>query len=158
MLKRILLASIMTCLALAGTSCFEPSPPKAEYIDYEITNVHLQGIVVNFYFDVENPNPLPIDVSKYSYTIYINNREFLKESRAGFNLPANGRERITIPVTLRYDRVFGTALSVLELIAQGKKSISFRIEGELYAGTMGVTVGTPMKASGTIPLPESINR
>jgi LEA14-like dessication related protein len=158
MIRRILLVLILAGLTVAGTSCFQPSPPKAEYIDHEITNVHMQGIVVNFYFDVENPNPVPIDVSKYSYTIYIDNSEFLKESRAGFNLPANGKKRIAIPVTLRYDRVFGTALSVLELIAQGKKNISYRIDGELYAGAMGVTVGTPMKASGTIPLPENITR
>ena len=157
MFKKILLVSILACLALAVTSCVQPSPPKAKYIDYEITTVHLQGIVVNYYFDVENPNPLPIDVSKYSYTIYINNRVFLKESRAGFNLPANSKKRITIPVTLRYDRVFGTAQSVLQLIAQGKDNISYRIDGEIHAGTMGVTVGTPMKASGTIPLPKDIN-
>ncbi len=156
MLKRFHLVAILSCLALTAISCVQPSPPKAQYIDYEITRVTLQGINVSFYFDVENPNPLPLDVSKYSYTIYINDREFLSENRSGFNLPANGKKRIAIPVTLRYESVFGTVSSVLELIAQGKKNISYRIEGEIHAGTMGITIGTPMKASGTIPLPKDI--
>lgn len=157
MIKKILLISILFGIALNLSSCVQPSPPKAEYLDYEITNVTLQGIKVSFYFDVENPNPLPIDVSKYSYKVFINDREFLSENRAGFNLPANGKKKITIPVNLRYEQVFGTALSVLELIARDEDTISYRIEGEVYAGTMGITFGTPIKASGTIPLPKDIN-
>ncbi|MEE8637741.1 MAG: LEA type 2 family protein, partial [Candidatus Margulisiibacteriota bacterium] len=103
MKKKILIALILISSALVLSSCFEPSPPKAEYLDYEITNVTLQGIQVSFYFDVENPNPLPIDVSKYSYKVYINNRELLSQKRAGFNLPANGKKKIAIPVNIRYD-------------------------------------------------------
>jgi LEA14-like dessication related protein len=157
MIKKILIALILISPALILSSCFEPSPPKAEFLDYEITNVTLQGIQVSFYFDVENPNPLPIDISKYSYQVFINDREFLSENRAGFNLPANGKKKITIPVNLRYEQVFGTALSVLELIARGEETISYRIQGSISVGTMGITASTPLKASGTIPLPKDIN-
>ncbi len=157
MFKKILVTVILFSFVLLLTSCIEPSPPKATYLEYKIWNVTLQGIEVRFFFDVENPNPLPIDVSKYSYKIYINDRELLSENRAGFNIPANGKKMITIPVNIRYEQVFDTALSVLELIARGEDTISYRIEGEISAGTMGITVGTPIKASGTIPLPKDIN-
>ena len=156
-MKNFSVTLLLFALALSAASCFEPTPPKAEYIDYQISRVTLQGIDVDFYFDVENANPLPIDVSKYAYKVYINNRLLLSESRAGFNLPAKSKKRITIPVNVRYERVFGTALSLVQLIARGEDSVAFRIEGEVSAGTMGVTVGTPLKASGTIPLPKNVN-
>lgn len=157
MLRKAVIIPILFSVAIFLSSCFEPSPPKVEYLNYEISRVTLQGINVNFYFDVENPNSLPIDVSKYSYKVYINNRELLSEEEAGFNLPANAKKKITIPVNIRYDQVFGTALSILELIARGDDTISYRIQGEINAGTMGITAGTPIKASGTIPLPKEIN-
>jgi len=157
MSRKTALALVILSLPLVLSSCVQPSPPKAEYLDYEITKMHLEGIVVHFYFDIENPNPLPIEIAQYSYTIYINDREFMKEVQPGFNLPASGKKRVTIPVTLRYESVFGTALSVLELVAQGKTSISFRIDGKISAGAMGVYVQTPLQASGTIPIPKEIN-
>jgi len=143
--------------ALGLTSCFEPSPPKAEYKDYEISRITLQGFEVNYYFEVENPNPVPLDISSYSYKVYINNREFLSENRAGFRLPPSGKQTITIPVNIRYDRLFGTAISIVERIAKGADTIDFRIEGSLRAGIAGVTVKTPIKASGKIPIPRDIN-
>lgn len=157
MLRRLFVLSLILSLsALALSSCFQPAAPKAEFVEYKISNVTLEGIEAHFFFNISNTNPLPIDVSWYSYKVYINDREFLSEKQGGFNIPANGKKLISIPVTLRYEQVFGTALSVLELIAGGKDSISYRIEGSINAGTMGITVSTPIKASGTIPLPKEV--
>ena len=157
MIKKGIILFALFLLALGSISCFEPSPPKAKYKDYEISRVTLQGFEIDFYFDVDNPNPVPIDISGYSYQVYINNREFLSENRAGFRLPSSGKETITIPVYVRYDRLFGTAISIVERIAKGENTIDYRIEGSLRAGVAGISVKTPLKASGKIPIPKDIN-
>jgi LEA14-like dessication related protein len=156
MRKELFVIPILFALALALCSCVQPSPPKVDYLNYEIARVTVQGIEVNFFFEVKNPNSLPIDIYKYSYKIFINNQEFLSENRSGFNLAANEKQKITIPVQIRYDRLFGTALSIVERLAKGKDSVDFRIEGNLDAGTLGLSVQTPLNASGTIPLPKDI--
>ncbi|MDD5382914.1 MAG: LEA type 2 family protein [Candidatus Margulisbacteria bacterium] len=155
-MKKLILIPVLFLISFILTSCVEPKAPTAEYLNYEISRVTLEGIEVNFNFDVSNPNPLPVDVSKYAYKVYINNNEFLSENRPGFNLPANNKKRIVIPVSIRYDRLFGSAAAVLQQMAQGTDKIDYRIEGSVSAGAMGVTVGTPIKASGTIPLPKNI--
>jgi LEA14-like dessication related protein len=153
MIKRIL---ILILALLSLSACFEPSPPKVNYQDYQISRVTLEGIEVSFNFEVDNPNPLGIDISSYAYKVFINDREFLSEKRAGFNLPASNKKKIAIPVNIRYDRLFGSAASVAERLLKGENKIDYRIEGNMNAGVMGVTLGIPIKASGTIPLPKDI--
>jgi LEA14-like dessication related protein len=156
MVKKIIFCSLLLGLAIVTTSCIQPSPPKAEFIEYKVRDITAQGIDVDFYFDVENENPLPIDVSQYSYKVYINEREFISKVKGGFNLPANSKKLINIPVHLGYTQVFGSLLAVAEAIARGEDIIRYRIEGSISAGTMGIQVHTPIKASGTIPLPKDI--
>ncbi|MBU0671803.1 MAG: LEA type 2 family protein [Candidatus Margulisbacteria bacterium] len=156
MLKKTLIIPILISVAFILSSCIQPSPPKAEFLEYKIADITAQGIEVNFWFNVANENPLSIDVSKYDYKVFIENQELLVEERGGFNLPANSKKLIKIPVFIGYGRLFGSVLAVAQRIAEGRDTISYRIEGSLTAGTMGVTVATPIKASGTIPLPKDI--
>lgn len=156
MIRKIIISTTLVCLALISTSCFQPSAPKAEFLEYKIADITLEGIEVNFFFNVENSNPLPIDIAKYDYKVYIENQELLNEERKGFNLPGNSKKIIKIPVMIRYDKLFGSVLAVVQRIAQGNDTISYRIEGSVSAGTLGFTFHTPIKASGKIPLPKDI--
>ncbi len=156
MIRKISCSIALFLCVLILTSCVEPSPPKAEFVDYKIAAITPQGIRVDFLFNVENSNPLGIDISSYSYKVYINEQEFLSETRRGFNLPANSKKSIEIPVTIRYERLFGTAVSVLERIAKGEDTISYHIEGKINTKVADIVFGTPFKSSGTIPLPRDI--
>jgi LEA14-like dessication related protein len=156
MLRKITYALFVFTCALLLSSCAQPSPPKAEFVEYKIAAVTLEGIRVNFIFKVNNPNPLGVNISSYSYKVYINDQEFLSETRPGFNLDANGTNLIELPVVIRYDRLFGTTASVLERIARGENTISYRIEGKINTKVAEISFGTPFKASGTIPLPKDI--
>ena len=143
-------------LALLSISCFQPAAPTAQFLEYKIADITLEGIEVNFFFNVENSNPLPIDITKYDYKVYIEDQELLNEEREGFNLPGNSKKMIKIPVMIRYSKLFGSVLAVAQRLAQGNKTLSYRIEGSISAGTLGFTFITPIKASGTIPLPKDI--
>ena len=157
MLRKVAFTVFIFTCALLLSSCVQPSPPKAEFVEYKIAAVTLEGIRVNFIYKVKNPNPLGVNVSSYSYKVYINDQEFLSESRPGFNIDANGTSLIEIPVIIRYDKLFGTAVSVLERIAKGEDTISYRIEGKINTKVADIVFGAPFESSGTIPLPREIN-
>ncbi|MFH1347178.1 MAG: hypothetical protein ABIH22_00630, partial [Candidatus Margulisiibacteriota bacterium] len=77
MIKKIFLGLTLLSLALISTSCVNLSAPKAEFLEYKIADITTEGIEVNFFFNVENSNPLPIDVSKYDYKVFIEDKELL---------------------------------------------------------------------------------
>ena len=156
MFKKCVLLISVFLVALTLTSCVELSAPKVKYLNYEIYRVTGTGIEVNFYFDVENPNPIPIDITNYSYKIYINNREFLAENRPGFSLSSSEKKKITLPVNITYDRLIGTVGGLIEGLLKEEKTISYKIEGNISAGALGVIASAPIAASGTIPIPKDI--
>ncbi|MBN2058549.1 MAG: LEA type 2 family protein [Candidatus Saganbacteria bacterium] len=157
MKKHFIVPFVLAFCALLVSSCVQPSAPEAQFIEYKVAGVSSQGIEVNFFFNIKNKNPLPIDINNYSYKVYIEGQELLNEERGGFNLGANSEKIIHIPVMIKYQNVFGSINAVIQRIAQGKKTISYSIDGSLNAGSMGLTVTTPIKASGEIPLPQDLN-
>jgi LEA14-like dessication related protein len=154
MFQKVLLAAVLVGLTLTVVSCVQPSPPTANFLEYKIAGINPQGVEVNFFFQTENPNPLAVDITKYNYKVYINNQEFLVEDRPGFSLAANAKQLIKIPVTISFGRLYGSALQVIQALANGQTSIDYRIEGSLSAGFMGANFITPIKAAGAIPIPK----
>lgn len=157
MIKKILMILCLFVIGLTLSSCIQPQPPKAEFLEYKIAGITPQGIEVNFWFNTENPNPLPIDITEYDYKVFIEGQEVLTEKRKGFNLPANGKKLIKIPVMISYEKVLGGVLRVAQRIAMGNDKISYRIEGSISAGMAGITVSTPIKASGNVVIPKNVN-
>jgi len=136
--------------------CVQLDSPKVKYIDYSINRITTDGVEVNFYFDVTNKNPVTLDVANYSYNVYINNKKIITQTGSGFSLDANATKRITLPVFIRYEGVFGAALSLIESIVRGEKEMDYRIDGTISAGAMGLTASSPINASGKIKIPTNI--
>jgi len=142
---------LLASMFIAG--CVSLEPPKVTYLDSRVSRVTLEGVQLDFFFNVANNNPIPLDISGYSYKIYVNDRELLSENRAGFNLPANQTKSITLSTFVRFDRVLDAALNVVASILAGKMYLDYRVEGSISAGTLGVTVTAPLKASGRVNIP-----
>jgi LEA14-like dessication related protein len=143
-------------LLILLTGCVTLDPPKMTYLDAQVTKVTLEGTEVNFLFNAENTNPIPIEVTNYAYKVEINGRELLSESRPGFSLPANGKQRISIPVFVRYDRVLDSVLDVAVRILAGNMYLDYKVEGTLTVGTLGISATTPLKASGQVRIPKEL--
>jgi LEA14-like dessication related protein len=156
MIKKAFLMLFFLSLSLVLSSCVQPSAPTVQYQNYYLGQVTAQGIEVNFNFEVGNDNPIPLDVTNYSYKIFINDNELIAASHEGFSLPASGKTKVTIPAFVRYDQLFGSVLSLLDRMAKGINTFDYRVEGNLSAGVLGLTVSTPLKAAGTIPIPKNI--
>jgi len=138
------------------TGCVSLEPPKVAYLDSRVSRVTLEGAQVDFYFNVENKNPVPIDISGYSYKIFINDRELLSETQNGFSLPSNEPKKITLPIFVRYNQVFDSLIGVAANILAGKMYFDYKVEGSVSGGTMGLTVTAPLKASGRIVIPKEM--
>lgn len=136
------------------TGCIQLDAPKVTYIDSKVTRVTLEGAQVDFLFDVQNKNPIPLEVSSYSYTIHINGRRLLSDNRSGFSIGSNEKKRISLPIFVRYDRVFDSVLGIAANILAGKMYFDYKIEGSLSAGTSGLTVSAPIQASGRVKIPK----
>jgi LEA14-like dessication related protein len=157
MFKRIALyLPILLVVALLLVGCDKVASPEATFKDYTISRVTFEGIEVAFNFTVNNPNPVALDVTDYSYKIFLNDKEFLADTRPGFSLPSAEKAEISIPVMIRFDKLFGTAVSILEKLAKGENTINFKVEGSFTAGALGLKVGVPLKAEGVIPIPKDL--
>ncbi|MDD5594528.1 MAG: LEA type 2 family protein [Candidatus Margulisbacteria bacterium] len=156
MKRRIVALFFLLSLALVLTSCVQPSPPEVKYLNYTLGRLMADGLEVNFNFEVFNPNPIPLNVTNYSYKIYINEKELASASREGFSLAASAKSRVTILAFVRYDQLFGSVVSLLDRLSKGINTFDYRIEGEVNAGLLGLTVSTPIRAAGTIPIPKDV--
>lgn len=155
-MKKIIVVSCLLLVVSLLTGCVQLDAPKVKYIDYRINRINTEGVEVNFYFDVTNKNPVSLDVANYSYNVYINNKKILTQTGHGFSLAANATQRITLPVFVRYEGVFGAALSIIESLARGEKEMDYRVDGSISAGAMGLTASAPINASGKIKIPTNI--
>lgn len=141
-------------LLLSG--CVNLESPKVEYKDYTIGQIAADGITANFNFDVTNTNPIDLNIANYSYQVFINDKKIVEQTGAGFTLPANKASKITLPVFIKYEGVFGAAVSILESLAKGEQEMKYRVEGTISGGTMGVNVSSPIKAEGKLKIPSNI--
>ena len=156
MIKKAFSLLFLLSLGLVLSSCVQPSAPEVKYVDYKLGRMMSDGIEVNFNFEVSNPNPIPLDVTSYSYKVFINDKELASASREGFTLPASDKTKVIIPAFVRYDQLFGSVLSLIDRMSKGNNTFDYRVEGNISAGVLGLTVGAPLKASGTIPIPKNI--
>lgn len=150
-MKKIFFLIFCLLLLFAISGC-NLSEPKANYVGSKVTKVDLQGVETEFYFDIDNPNPLSIEISEFDYNVFINGRELLTEHRPGFAVEANSKKRITIPVFARYDRIFDSLLGATTNFMNGKGELEYKIEGSMQAGTAGLRVPVSLGAQGKIDL------
>ena len=156
MIKKAFFALFLLSLGFVLSSCVQPSAPDVKYVDYKLGRITSEGLEVNFNFEVSNPNPIPLDVTNYSYKVFINDKELVSADHQGFSLAAAAKTRVAIAAVVRYDQLFGAAASLLANMVKGVNSFDYRVEGNLNAGALGLTVSTPLKASGTIPIPKEM--
>lgn len=136
------------------TGCIQLEAPKANYRDVRVSNVTLQDVRLDFMFDIENKNPIAVEITNYTYQVEINGRELVNNTGGGISIEAQGSKMITLPVQLRWDRVFDSVVSVAANLMAGRMYLDYKITGSLTAGTMGLTTTAPLNASGRI----NINR
>jgi LEA14-like dessication related protein len=98
-----------------------------------------------FNFEVHNPNPLGLKLSRMSWGLTINQKQVAKSSHEkDLHLPARGTAIMSLPVSVRYLELFKNAADFL-----AAKSIAYELLGSARVGPFTI----PYRKSGTLDLP-----
>ncbi|MBN2800504.1 MAG: LEA type 2 family protein [Deltaproteobacteria bacterium] len=117
--------SILALLALTACEEVQPFLPTVQFNRLEVEDVDFEGARVAFHFDVENPNPVDIKLSSFSYQLGLMGTEFLAgDNQDGFALEAVGGSELDLPVDLLWEQAWDTVQAT-----RGEDFIDFSLGG-----------------------------
>lgn len=146
-LAKIIFSGII-CFLLAG--CIAKSP----IINYKSNEVALNGIdsvKTKFFFTLQNPNALALN-GNIDYNLYIEDQEFLSGESEQINAPANGETTFALQQDLSFDKIFGSAAELVNVIAKGQEFIKVRVSGQYRTKVLGF-IELPVKLDKEIDVP-----
>ncbi|MHB9028261.1 MAG: LEA/WHy family protein [Candidatus Latescibacterota bacterium] len=126
--------------------------PEIDLQSVEIQNLTFETVDLVFNVGVRNPNNIPIRLSRLDYTLFLNDRQFLKGDRGNsLHIEANSTATVDIPLTVHYDTVYSTYRTLA-----GQDSVPYRAEIGLYFNLPALgDVRVPVTRRGYLPLVQS---
>ncbi|HEY9149084.1 MAG TPA: LEA type 2 family protein [Gammaproteobacteria bacterium] len=119
--------------------------PKVSVEDMLIKGVSFSDMQLDFVLGVENPNPVGISLSGLSYNLDVEGKSLVAgESRERLKVAANGNGRMTLPLSLKYEEVFGGLEAMFK-----QETIRYNLSGDLDFGLFRL----PYSKQGVIELP-----
>ncbi len=147
---------LVFCFALLLSGCIKLDSPEVSFVEAKVSKVTLLGAQVDFLFNIKNTNPIPIDISGYSYDVLINGKKILSDTGDGFSVGANSTGRFAFPVFVRYDQFLSAVSDVAISILSGKMEFDYQIIGKVSGGSSGLTITQDFGSSGTIKIPKEL--
>lgn len=152
--RHILLALLACALSACATmpeNVF--GAPRVELQDVQVIGLGFKSQTFLLSFDVVNPNPFPLPISKVSYGVKLDGQRFASgETVSKFTVPAGGDAQFAISVDLN---LLQTAPQLLSIVRQGvQQDIPYELEGRLGVD-IPLTSTVRYRNSGTIRLSSS---
>ena len=103
--------------------------PEVSLTDVEVTEIDLKGQTFVLSFDVSNPNPFPLAISKINYGVELDGQRFASgETHCSIKVPADSRGSFEISVDLN---LLQTAPKLLFVVREGvRKEIPYELVGK----------------------------
>ncbi len=136
-------AAAMTAMLLGG--CAKPS---AELSDVGIAKIGMKSIGLVLDFEIDNPNPVGLDLSGFAYSMSAAEETFASGQLADTNdtVAAGGTSIVRVPVDLDYDRVRGLWDRI-----RAHEAIPYVLTGTFDFSSMGLPIKLPVRHEGRIP-------
>lgn len=139
------------CLAVlfGASGCDEVSEflPKVSFDGLEVRSIDWEQADVDFVFSVANPNPVTIGLSSFNYDLDLETISFLSgDNPDGFQLEAEGKAPLVLPLDLRYDEIWNTIQAT-----RGEDVVDFGLSGRLGFDTPVGEAKIPYNESGGFP-------
>ena len=151
-MKRSTVAVIFIGLMfLAG--CLEMQSPQVTYQDTQVSIISVQELNAKSSFLIKNPNPIGIN-GNVEYDLLIDGKPFTSGVTSTIEMPASGQTSFVLESRIDLVKVFGTLTNIVSLVAQGKTSVPYSINGKFKSNLLGMPIEAPVKASGQLPLPK----
>ena len=124
--------------------------PTLDYNSMSIQSIDFNGAVLQFHFDVNNPNPVGLTADRYSYEFFINDNSFLSGTEEqNLHISRESVSTLSVPVTLNFSEMLNTFSSIV-----GSEVFAYRINTEVQFDIPGLGVQRlPVNASGELPIP-----
>lgn len=145
---------LAACFGLSACATLESNvaAPFVSLNQVEVERLALESQTVRLGFDVSNPNPFPLPVSKLRYGVKLDGYRFASgETGGGFVVPAQSDEAFTISVELD---LLKTAPKLIRVFREGAyRDIPYEVRGE-FELDVPLTPPVPFANTGTIRLLE----
>lgn len=138
-------------LAMSMSACsdiaFEDFFPTVRFDTMRVSELSFESIEADFVFQVDNPNPVQVDLAKYSYAFGLGGVDLLSgDNGEGFTLAASGASELVLPARV----VFADAWEAVQA-TRGVDDIPFALSGGFGFDTPIGVVDIPYAADGAFP-------
>lgn len=130
---------------------FENQKPQVSVVDQRLTGLDFEKVSIAFGIQVDNPNPIGIDLQGLDYDFKLDGHSFVKGKQdKQMNIVASGASRIELPLSMTFKEI-EKGLSGLK----GKDQVPYELTtGLLIKVPLLGTVRYPVVSQGVLPIPQ----
>lgn len=100
--------ALSSCANLSGSLLKDP---EVNIANFKLTNITAQAVSMDLILDVNNPNPIPLNLDSVDYSLNFSGEKVTAGTMdQGVKIPASGKGQVTVPLTFAYNSV-GSLLS-----------------------------------------------
>ncbi|TNE84569.1 MAG: hypothetical protein EP330_29210 [Deltaproteobacteria bacterium] len=121
--------ALVSGLLLLGAACDEIDQfaPDVRFDRIDVQDINFQQASVDFVFQVDNPNPIDLGLSSFSYNFGMEEVPlFSGDNPDGFQLEALGESPLVLPVSLTWQDTWDTVQAT-----RGLDTIGFGLDGHM---------------------------
>lgn len=138
----ILSAALFSCSSLTKNFLKDP---EVKVLDLAITNISPQDISVDAKLNINNPNPIPIHISKITYGLNFSGQNVTEGIfDEGVQVPSQGAADVIIPLKFKYSAIN----SLIEGFMKKNLSKDYELTGAVDMGLFSI----PFNKKGQIDL------
>ena len=145
----LLLFFITGCAALKDLANIQK--PTLTYSNMSVQSINFNEAELLFNFDVNNPNPLGITASGYSYDFLVNNNSFLSGNQdKDVKIGSGSKSVLQVPVKIQYSELLNSFRSL-----PGNDEFKYGLNTEFVFDIPGLgQQRLPSNITGSLPLPK----
>ena len=143
----VLLLTGCALLKQLGELDIDQYRPTLHFDRMELRDLNFDQAEVDFHFRIDNPNPVGLDLSSFSWNLLLQEQPFLDGVNAdGLKLEPQGSSTVTLPVTVGFEQM----LAAREL--QGQDEVDYRLDGSFGFMTPVGELQLPYTHKGALPV------
>jgi LEA14-like dessication related protein len=142
---------LILLITLLLTSCTAfVSKPEVALKNVRIAGLDAEGIDLDFYLSVRNPNSFDLKLNNYNYDVKIMDLPLARgSSRATYDFHANSSTDMLIPVKIPH----GALIDILKR-RPNPDAIPYHLHADLNIGAAFGNMNVPVNKSGTLSIPK----
>lgn len=124
--------------------------PRLSFKRADVANASLSGATVNLVYDVENPNPVGLNLAQVSYAFFVEGKQVVAGTPPdGMRLKANGGSELVFPASVKFADLVPVVSTFLT-----KDQAAYKAEGSVGIRTPLGVLSFPLSHQGSFPVPK----